>query len=805
MLKNYFKIAFRNLIRHRLYSFLNIAGLAVGIAACILILLYIQDELSYDTHHENAENIYRISAGAELANQPMFHFAPTSHIVGPMLNELYPEITGYTRIENYGSRRVVRYNDRSFYEDRFLWADSTLFSVFNLPLSKGNPGTALVAPNSVVITGEIAAKYFGDEDPMGKNLIVHSDTEYTITGVLEPIPYTTYIRPDFIGSISTSDYQPSENVSSDLLSNFNFQTFLILEDGVSVQEFEAKLESFVDEYAGEILESLGGWFRYELQPLTDIHLHSNYDWELDATSDIAYVYLFSGIGLFILLIACLNFMNLTTARSANRAKEVGLRKVVGAYRAQLIVQFIGESLLLAVIALGVAMLIVSVSLPYFNVIADKELTFNVVNNPVLLTGLLGLLAFIGIIGGSYPAFFLSSFRPVQVLRGTIQRGAKSTAMRIALVSLQFAVSITLIISSLITNDQLHYLRAKPLGYDKSNVVWFLLRAEETRNKYEAIKQELLEHPNILQVSASGNLPLGQSSDTVHHPVGAPEDFTVHSTIHLADEDFIDLYNMEIVSGRNFSKEFATDFENAAILNETAVSVFGFGDDPIGREVEFFTSAETREKKRIIGVVRDYHFKSLHEEITPLLIYNSFPWGVYDTISARISPDNVTETVDFLKEKWTEFDNQYPFEYGFVDDEYDELYRAEERLGRLFEIFTALAIIIGCLGLFGLASFTAEQRTKEIGIRKTFGASAPSVIALLIKEFTKWVMISNVIAVPAGFLIMDNWLQNYAYRIEIGFAPFVFAAVIALLIAVLTVGYQAVRAALSNPVNALRYE
>jgi len=804
MFLNYVKIALRNLFRNKLYSFLNIIGLAIGITCCTLILLFVQDELSYDRFHEKAENIYRVNPTLATSERTMY-LATNSHVTGPMLKEEFPEVLDFVRFTTYGSRRVVRYEDKTFSEDKFIWADESLFDVFSFNLLKGNPKEALVKPNSVVITEEIAEKYFGSEDPMGKNLRIHSDTLYMITGIIENIPKTSHFRPDFFGSFSTLDLKPTGNSAQDLLFQVNYFTYLLLREGTDNKELELRFTEFFNKHVGAILESVGGWGRLELQPLLRIYLHSDRENEVERTGDISYVYLFSGIGLFILLIGCLNFMNLATARSANRAKEVGLRKVVGAHRRQLIRQFLGESMILTFLAFLLSIVLVLLFIPLFRTISEKDLTIGSFSNPVFLLGLFGLFITASFIGGSYPAFFLSAFRPVEVLQGTLKRGAKSSVLRVILVSLQFTVTIVLIVGTLIIDRQLSYVRNKNLGYDKDHVTAIRMRNSETQKKYEAIKTAFKQHPNVLYVSASTSLPLGTSDFSVHHAVGKPDNEVTMFFAQMVDEDFIDTYKMEILEGRNFSKEYSTDFEEAIIINEAAVKKLGWQDKPIGGEIERFTSLETRKKYRVVGVMNDYHFQSLHEEIGPLILYYSNPYGNYYRISVRVRPENIQETIAFLRSKWKEFDSQYPFEFVFVDDQYDELYRTEVRLGQLFGYFTVLAILIGCLGLFGLTSFTTEQRTKEIGIRKVLGASVYGIILLLVRQFTKWVLLAIVIAWPLGYYIMHTWLQNFAYRIGLEISSFIIAALLAFIIAILTVSYQAIKAALSNPVDALKYE
>jgi putative ABC transport system permease protein len=784
---------------------LNIGGLAIGIACCIFILLYVQDELSYDRFHENADRIYRVKSHFEVKDRVM-DFPTSAHIQGKLFKTEYPEVDNYVRFNSYGSRRVIRYKDKQFSEEKFIWVDNSIFEVFSFKLLKGNPKDALLKPNTVVITEEMATKYFGEEDPMGKNLRVHNDTLYLVTGVVENIPRNSHFRPDFLASFSTLKLKASGNITSDLVSNVDYYTYLLLREGTDYKTLEKKFTLFVDKYLTAFLKTVGGNASYGLQPLTGIYLHSNTEAELERTSDIAYVYLFSGIGLFILLLACLNFMNLSTARSAKRAKEVGLRKVVGAQRRQLIRQFLGESVILTLISILLSLILVKFSMPLFNNISGKVLTMGVFSNGYLLLGLLALFIVVSIIGGSYPAFFLSAFRPVQVLQGKLKKGAKGSVLRIVLVSLQFTVSIVLIIGIFVINKQLNFVRNKKLGYEMEHVIALRIRNEETQKKSEVLKNELLRHPHILKASASSSLPLGRNSFSAHHGVGKPKDELIMLYMQIVDEDFLDTYSIKLVKGRNFSKKYATDPKESIIINEAAAKKLGWLEDPLGKEIECFMDINKMKKYKIVGVVKDYHFQSLHDPIRPLILYNANPYGGnYYRLSVRAKPEEIQSTVAFIKSKWQEFDPKYPIEYVFVDDQYDSLYRAEERLGQLFGYFTALAILIGCLGLFGLSTFSAEQRTKEVGIRKVVGASIPNVILLLVREFTKWVLLAVVVAWPVGYFLMDKWLQNFSYRIDLGMGTFILAALLALVIAIATVSYQAVKTALTNPVNSLRYE
>ncbi|MDH5385525.1 MAG: ABC transporter permease [Candidatus Aminicenantes bacterium] len=805
MLKNYIKTALRNIRRNKLYSLLNTIGLAIGVACCLLILLYVQDELSFDRFHDKADRIYRVCTIIDIKDRYM-NFAAAAHVQGPMFKDEYPEIENYVRFTYYGSRRVVRYKDREFSEEKFIWIDNSIFEVFSFKLLKGNPEDALVKPNTVVITEEMAEKYFGDEDPIGKNLQIHNDTLYMVTGVVENIPSHSHIRPDFLASFSTLDLKPSGNIAADLTGSIDYFTYVLLREGTEYKELEQKFVEFADRHLGALMKSFEGTVKYELEPLTSIYLHSERQGQLERTGDMTYVYLFSGIGLFILLLGCLNFMNLSTARSANRSKEVGLRKVVGAQRLELIKQFIGESMILTLIAIVLALFFIGFSMSVFNSISGKSLTMAYFAKPQFLLGLGGLFLFVSLIGGSYPAFFLSAFRPVEVLQGRLRRDSKSSVLRVTLVSVQFTVSIVLIIGTLVVSKQLNFVRNKKLGYEKDHVIALRIRNEETQKKYETIKNELSRHPHILKVTASSSLPLGRNSFSAHHAVDKPEGELTMLFSQIVDEDFLDTYNIEVVQGRNFSKDFATDRQQAIILNEAAVKKFGWQDNALGQQIEVFLSLNERKRYTVIGVVKDYHFASLHEEIQPLILYNANPHGGhYYWISIRTLPERIQETMTFVKSKWKEFDSQYPLEYVFLDEQYDSLYRAEERLAQLFGYFTAVAILIGCLGLFGLSAFSAEQRTKEIGIRKVLGASIPGVILLLVKEFTKWVLAAVLIAWPVGYYIMNIWLQNFAYRINLEFGTFLLAAMLALIISIITVIYQAARAAIANPIDSLRYE
>jgi putative ABC transport system permease protein len=810
MLKNYLKIALRNLLRHKGYSLINVAGLAVGIACCLLILLYVQDELAYDRHHEKAGQIYRAALDGRLADKD-FHFAVSCAPLAVILPQELPEVLASTRLRNR-SGVLVRSGEKRFTEDHIFYADSTVFGVFTFPLVQGDPKTALAHPNAIVLTVAMAAKYFGDENPIGKTLAL-DDQDYQITGVMQDAPRQSHFHPDFLAAMATL---PDSRDPSWL--NNNFYTYLVLPANTSATEFEAKVATVVKKYVDPQVKAAvgigfdefvasGGRYRYYLQRLPDIHLHSKLDVEIEANGDIKYLYIFSAIAVFILLIACINFMNLATARSANRAKEVGIRKVLGSFRSQLVQQFLSESILISVIALLIAIGLAELLLPFFNNLAAKQLQADFLSGNPARFGLIGFALLVGIIAGSYPAFFLASFQPVSVLKGKLSRpgGTGSRWLRSGLVVFQFAISIALIAGTAVVQQQLQYVQRQNLGFDKEHVV-VIQKAGKLKQQSPAFKQELLRSPEVLNASAATEVPGRWFSNTTVQPEGAPPDRFELLWYLAADEDFVKTLGMKIIAGRNFSKAFSTD-SSAVILNETAVKRLGL-TEAVGKKIVLM--GRTREeslKFTVIGVLKDFHFESLRQEIRPLALFpqRALRERAPGFVAVRLRPKNLPATLAFLENKWREFVPHHPFEYSFLDADFEALYRAEQRTGRIFGAFSALAILIACLGLFGLASFMTEQRTKEIGVRKVLGASVAQVVILLSKDFTRLVLIALMIAAPAAYLAMNRWLQDFAYRIEISWWVFALAGSVALFIALLTVSTQAIKAALANPVEALRYE
>ncbi|HEX8530539.1 MAG TPA: ABC transporter permease, partial [Cytophagales bacterium] len=787
MFKNYFTVAVRNLQRHKGYSLINILGLAIGLACCITIFLFVRDELRYDAFHANADRIYRIQNNTS-SDGHQRRMASTPPAFGTTLKQVFPEVQQSVRLFNLW-QQLVTFEDKKYLEKGFVLADSTIFDVFTLPLALGNPREALSGPNSLVISEAMARKYFGNENPLNKELTLGGSTKMRITGVLKELPSYSHLKINALGSLR---FLKNLGVDAARMESWRWQmmyTYVMLPAGYDPGRLQAKLPAFLKQYAEPRLE--GGTYEARLQPLRDIHLHSTgLEFDMAQTGDIRYVYAFSAIALFALLIACFNFMNLSTARSAQRAKEVGLRKVIGADRAQLVGQFLGESVILAVIALIVSLVLVSLALPAFNEWSGKDLSLGPVLQPLGIAGLLGTALVVGLLAGSYPALFLSAFRPVKVMKGDLGLGGKgSYSFRQVLVVMQFVVSTALIIATGIVFNQLRYIGQKNLGFAKEQLVFLPMRTDEMQQNYKVIEQELLRNPNVTGATASYGVPGGaHAGDGIRLP-GRADQYSIN--MYMVGHNYIPTMGMEMVAGRNFSEAFGTDEEGAFILNETAVKDLGWGKpaDALGREIYWDkwlgkTEADTVKRGRVIGVVKDFHYKSFHQKIEPLVMH-IFPAG-FNEFVVRIRPENAAATLGFLEQKWTKLAPNWPFDYKFLDDEFAKLYASEQTFGRLFGVFTGLSIFVACLGLFGLASFTAQQRTKEIGVRKVLGASVGSIVALLSRDFLKLVGIAFLLAAPLAWYFMGQWLQNFVYRVEMDWWIFALAGGLALLIALLTI-------------------
>lgn len=792
MFKNYLKVALRNILRQKGHSFINIIGLSVGMAVCLLLFLWVQYELSYDRFNEKADQIYRVVSQSGV-NGKIRRSAKTPAPLAPALSREFPWIQKAVRFAKI--KFLVKCNNKLFYEDIFF-ADPEVFDVFNFPLVNGDTKTVLKTPNSILISREMKEKYFGAENPIGKIINLDEWRNFKITGVFKNIPVNSHLRFDFLGSVLyyRKDYLSKWGV-------YHYFTYILVNKNFTIDTFNEKMPQFVEKYIGKEKRDKYGITNL-LQPLTSIHLHSNLRNDIETNSDIGTVYIFSAIAFFILLVACLNYVNLTTARFINRAKEVGLRKVLGATSPQLIKQSIGESLLFAFIALPLAVFLAEVFLPVFISLSGKPLSFNYFDNLFLLMGIVGILLFVGLVSGIVPALFISAFQPTESIKGMFKASPIVSILRRYLVVFQFSITIIFIICALIISDQLHYMNTHELGIKKENIINIHLKHnEEALLKYEILKHEFLQHPDVTSASASDFSPgRPRWKNNYWH-----EDMATKMSLSIgcipADYDFTDTFKINIVEGRGFSRNFTTDEKNAFIINESAVKEFGW--QPASAIGKAFDVSNGWKKGTIIGVVQDFHFNSLHKEIEPVVLF--IEPQVFAYISVLIKPDHIPQTLEFLKNKWQKIIPGQPFVYSFLDEDFDSLYKIEFRLQKILMIVTILAIFIACLGLFGLAAFAAEQRTKEIGVRKVLGASIPGIALLLSKDFTKWVLISNIIAWPIAWYAMNKWLQNFAYRVGTSPWTFFLAGLLALLISLLTVSYKTIKTAAARPVEALRHE
>ncbi len=798
--KNYLKIALRNIRKHKTFSLINIIGLAIGMACCIMIFLYVQDELSYDRFHAQSDHIYRLIAQSKSVSETS-RIAPIGAPIAEIFSNALPEIQKATRL-NREDRVLMEYRNKKFFEERFFYADPETFEIFSFPFIKGDPKTALAAPFSVILTESMAQKYFDEDDPIGQSIIMNNEHSFNVTAVIQDVPHNSHFRFDFLASLETLADLYGERFLTHP-GYLSFYTYLLLQEGTNTIELERKFHAMLTEYMGEQAASMRS---FHLQPLKDIHLHSKLKYEIEANSDISYIYIYSAIALFILLIASFNFMNLSTARSARRAKEVGMRKVLGAQRIQLIKQFLGEAVILALLGLALAIILAELFLRVFNPLTGKELALHYFENIGILLSFLGFVIIAGIIAGLYPALFLSAFHPVRTLKGRLGTGGKSSSFRRFLVVTQFAISIILITGTIIIKNQLDFVRNQNLGFNKEQVVVIPIHDPNTRLAYETIKTEFLQNPSITHVTASSSVPGKPYSVITYRIQDIPEKEHQKMVTYFVDHDFLETLGIELSEGRNFSKEFTTDESSAFILNETAVKQFGWSD-PLDQQIIWPSNLLRRDaivkRGRVIGVVKDFNVTSLHQRIDPVLL--QIRPKNFQGLSVRIKTENVSETLAFLRKKWPAFSPLYPFEYSFLDEDFNKLYRADEKVGQLFGIFSSLAIFVACLGLFGLASFTTEQRTKEIGIRKVLGSSVSGILLLLSKEFAKWILWANIIAWPIAWYLSRNWLQNFAYRIGVQIWIFFLSGFLALVIALLTISYQSLKAALADPIDSLKYE
>ena len=793
MFSNYLKIAIRHIVGQKFYSLINVLGLSIGIASCILIMLWVKDELSYDRFHKNTDTVYRVTEHQYNSSGDYFPVAVTPWPLSAALKADFPEIVESSRLRIM-TNRLISYNNHKYYEDNFVAVDPSFLKMFTFPLVKGNSSTALTQPFTILITESTAKKYFGNDDPIGKILNYNSSTDFTITGILKDVPQNSHIKFDFLVPFESTLHE--FGWSESWWTN-SYYTYIQLLHDADVNSLSAKVSDYMktlNPQAGE---------KIILQPISDIHLYSDYAIDLYGSTEntVFYIYAFSIIALFILIIACINFMNLSTARSEKRLKEIGLRKVVGARRTQIISQFYGESLLITFTSFITSLILVNLLLPVFNNVAGKTLSIESLTDPLFILGLLVIIVATGLIAGSYPALVLSSFRPVESIGNNGKRFSSKSGKSIfrrALVIVQFTLTVILLVGMVTVHQQINFIFNKNLGYEKNSVLYFNKRAN-IDTQYDVFKSQLLSDPNITGVTCSSDLP----TYTVHSTtafIWEGKDPETHFFIHQfsVDHDYIQTFNMNIIAGRDFSKQFPVDDSTQSfILNEAAVKAMGL-KDPVGKQFQLYDNIG-----KIIGIVEDFHFKSLQSNIEPLVLRIEPRRDWY--VLVKFNSGNMKEAVDTISKVYSSFNPDFPLHYTLLDEDVKQLYTPEERTKQIFDYFTIIALIISCLGLYGLSSYMAEQKTKEIGIRKVLGASITNIISTLSKESIILVCVSNLLAWPIAYIVMKNWLDNYAYRIELDFWIFIIGGIISLLIALFTISYQSVKAATANPIDSIKYE
>jgi putative ABC transport system permease protein len=811
MLKNYLRSAWRNITKHKFISFINIFGLTTGLTCCLLIITYIINELSYDKFNVNADRTYRVTRTFYSANGvESLHLSSIAPAFGPLLKTAFPDIEKMTRVLPTGTT-VLHYKEKLFNEKNALFADENFFDVFSMDVIKGDKHTALNDPYNVMMTEEIAKKYFGDQDPINKTILLdNTKHEYKVTGIFKPFPSNTHMHPDILMSFNTlrdsAIYGEKQLETS--FSNNSIYTYLLMPKGYNTDMINRRFPLFLDKYVH--LQNMppnvktSQATKLTAQKLTDIHLTSHLDDEIEENGDITRVYIFSVIAAFILLIACINYMNLSTARSALRAKEIGIRKVIGAQRKEIVRQFLSESVLITWVALVFAMVLTWLLLPYINSLSRLDLTFSSLLKLPILTGILLLPFFIGLISGIYPALFMSSFKPIKVLKGIIKVGSGSVSFRKVLVILQFSVSIILIVATTVVFQQLRYIQQKSLGFNKDHIINMAYTGTLTK-QYESFRNEILKNSAVKEIGRSSRIPSGRLLDESNAAVmngGTMQPIKIDLKFITTDYGFIPTYGMQMAAGRNFSRAFLTDTANY-IINETAVQQLGWktADNALGKDLSYGNV-----KGKVIGVVKDFHFESLHQKIIPLLFQLPAPQNsYYNNISVKIDGNNIQSALNSIEDTWHKYLPNVPFDYTFLDEKFQRLYESEQQQGSLFTIFSCLAIFIACLGLFGLSAFTISQRIKEIGVRKVLGASIPQIVIELSKDFLKLVLVAAVIALPIAWLFMNHWLLDFAFRINLSWWVFLLAGIIALIIAFATISIQALKAANMNPVKSLRSE
>ncbi len=800
MFFSYLKIALRNIKKQKFYAAINILGLAIGLSICLLIMLFIKDEMGYDQHHSKADRIYRtlmVWGKNDGGGQP---YPINPYRLQPALKTDFPELEEVIRFVD-ASGTLISYENVNYQQDNIFFADPALFDVFDYELISGDEATALVEPLTMIISESTAEKYFGDDDPMGKSLIIDEEGIVQITGVFKDSPENTHLYAEAFISMETGKSLFNQLVLNNWGEGSSY-TYLLLPEDMSADQLAARFPAFIEKNMGEgRSEGVG----IDLQKMTDIHLHSNLPGEIQANSDIRYIYIAGAIALFIILLASINYMNLATARSIKRALEIGVRKTMGAPRSALIGQFLSESILIALFSFLIAIAVALLALPAFNNFMEKGLTLNPLVNPEVYLLFIGATFLVGLISGSYPAFYLSSFQAIGVFRENFTQGVSGT-LRKFLVVFQFAISVILIFATVVVFKQWDFLKHKDLGMNQENLVMVPI---PDLDQYQSLKTQLQANPNILAVGASNKQLSGRLSSNLGFKAEQyqpdPNDGQTSIKIVTTDHDFLSTLEVDFAEGRNFSRQFVSDDTSAFVLNQAAVDMIGW-EEPLGKwfeTSEFNAGTWVTRRGKVVGVIDNYNHESLYNEVLPVCYYVSQTWLNWMTL--RLSGNNVRETLADVKQKWVQFAPEELYDFAFLDERINEMYRTEERFFNLFTFFTILAIFIAGMGILGLSAFMAEQRTKEIGIRRVFGASTGNLVLLLTKEFSKLLFIGFVIAAPLAWWLLEDWLQDFTYRIEIGWLPFVAAALISILMTFLTSGFQSLRAALISPVEAIKYE
>ena len=788
MLSNYLKITLRNFTRQKIYSTINVAGLAVGMACVIIIMLWVQYEMSFDKHHEKAERIFRVAKESHI-NQPPTKAAVTPPPLSPALLHEFPEIEAAVRVCSWEDE-LFSYGQKHFLESYYA-VDPSFFKIFTVHFLEGSKDTALDDPYSIVLTEKMAKKFFGQKNPLGEIIQFGDKADFRVTGIIKNMPVNSHLISDIF-----LPYESWAKLFEIDLKNWwwnGFYTYILLRPNADHLKLQEKFGVFTEKYGFQSQELF-------LQPLLSIHLHSHFLGEIGQNMHTSTLILFGSIAVLILLIACINYMNLSTARSSTRLKEVGTRKVVGAHRSQIARQFLGESLVMSFFSLVLSLFLAYLFLPFFNSLAERQLTLNVENLIQILPGILVLILFVGLFAGSYPALLLSSFKPITTLKGGGGRGFQKTRLRNVLVVIQFSTSLILIIATFLVRNQLDYVRNKEMGFAKDQIMVVSIHDEHIQTNIAPVLEELKRNPSVLYASSSQFLPNDVKSSTYANWPGKPDEVRIIINAGEIGYDYTELYEIEIVKGRRFSREFPSDESGAFLINETAMKAMG-DDFQLGMGFGHWASRES--KGKIVGVMKDFHLHSLHEEIKPVYFFLNPRQGY--RISIKIQGGNIPETIDFVQETVKKFSPNYPFDYRFFDDIFNMAYINEQKMERIFSIFALVAIFIACMGVFGLSAFIADQRRKEIGIRKVLGASALRIVYLLSKDLLWLVLAANIIGWPIAYYAMNRWLQNFAYRTNIGIEIFILSAILILVITMGTMSFQAIKSALANPVDSLRYE